>query len=92
MTSKVIFLSCLIFTLWTLEFFAPYAQISDDEQGDLSELPDGHTLGIGMFGPYEQISDGEQGHLSELPDGHTLGIGIFGPYAQIYDEELGYIS
>jgi hypothetical protein len=46
--------------------FAPYAQISDDEEVYLSELPDIHTLNIGTFGPYEQISDDEQGHLSEL--------------------------
>jgi hypothetical protein len=37
----------------------PYGQISDGEQGHLSESPDGHTLGIGILGPYAQISDDE---------------------------------
>jgi hypothetical protein len=37
----------------------PHPQISDAEQGDFSELPDIHSMDIGIFGPYTQISDDE---------------------------------
>jgi hypothetical protein len=46
------------------DIFGPYAQISDDEQGDFSELLDIGTLDIGILSPYAQISDEELGYFS----------------------------
>jgi hypothetical protein len=40
MGDKVTFFISLIFTLWTLHLFCPYAQISDGSQVDFSELPE----------------------------------------------------
>jgi hypothetical protein len=44
--------------------FGPYAEISDEEQGDFFELLDINSLDIGILGPYAQIPDEEQGDFS----------------------------
>jgi hypothetical protein len=49
-------MSCLIFTLWALEFLAHMYRFLVT-LGDLFDLPDIYTLHTEMLGPYVQIVD-----------------------------------
>jgi hypothetical protein len=61
-------------------------------KGTSCNLPDDHTLDIGILCPYVQIYNAQQSDFYNLLDIDTLGIGIYGPYERISDEWQGYLS
>ena len=92
MSNKIPFLSCQIFTLWTLKSLAYVYRFLMNNKVVFFVLPDIHTLDIGTLCPNEQISHVLQGGLSWLHDVYTLSIGIFGPYAQIFYGKQGHFT